>query len=784
MLRHRALVLVAVTLVTGALGWTVTQLPVVTAIRDYIPEDARGRLSFEAARERFGGEEVIFVAVEASDHFTEEGRARIQAVTSHYEDHPLVDRVLSLSSAQRMWSEGDTLRIERWFDGDDPAAIARDERIAGTLISEDRQLALFGLEMIPSEARFAAEPAVRAAMNEQLPAAAALGDRAAPPGTLRSMLDMSKQAFSIRLADGFAAHGYDAAKTHVVGFTPVLAHMVENSRQNLEVLFPITLLLIALTLWWLLRRGTEAVIPLLAVVPAVIWAVALGGLATGRLSILTSMAPVMVLVVGVSDVVHLITQFTHERVRGLDVESSIRVAFKKVGAACALTSLTTLLGFGSMILLPLPMSRELGVFAGLGVATAFVLSFVITPIALSVLRHPPLEETHRVDRLSLLLELCARMVRRHPVAIAGAGAVISLATVAVGMTVTFENSLTRKLAPDHPLRRSVVRVDEALSGSVEIEMLVDGGAAGAMESEAMFAALTTLAARVEAHPGIEQIFGLHDVIEQVHEEMGGEMTEGAVSQYLLLFEMSGGSDLDKLVDDTRRHARYSIRTRDGTAEGLVAIADEIEVMAAEIMPEGATVEMNGLAVLAARLGPRILSTSLQGFSFVLALIALLMAVLFRSARVGLLSLIPNMLPVGLGVVAVHVVFELVDADTLTFLAICIGVAVDDTIHFLARYRIERSTRDVRSDAVSATILEAGHGIVRTTVILVAGFSVLAWSDYVPLATMGWMLPITLASAVLLDLTLLPAMVELGLIDPGARTPASTVQPSLQAELTL
>ena len=796
MLRHRAAVLVAVVVISLGLGWVAARLPLVTAISDYIPEDAKGRVAFETARERFGGDEVVLVAVQADDHFTAAGLDRIRATTEALASNPLVERVLSLSNAQTMWieeSDPETLRIDTHLrEGPTPAqvraAVMADQRLAGNLISEDGELALFAVELVPSSDAVASDSVVRGEIARLVPGAASLG--AAAAGTMRSMLDMGKQAFSLELPAWFGARGYDAERTHAVGFTSVLAFMVAEARRNLLTLFPITVLLIALTLLWLLRRGVDALVPLLAVVPAVVWAVALGGLVCGRLTVLTSMAPVMVLVVGVSDVVHLITQFRHELARGYSRDDAIQVAFQKVGTACALTSVTTLVGFGSMILLPLPMSQELGVFAGLGVAAAFVLSFVLTPIALSFMRSEPAEKSGDLgaDRLSHLLAAAARLVHRHPVAIVAAGVVVSVFTVGVASTITVENSLTRKLAAEHPIRASVAVVDQALSGSVDFEVLVDGGAPGALEDPPMIAALSTFADRLKAHPGISSVIGVSDVLEQMHQVMAPSdaaklpSAEATIAQYLLLFEMSGGRDLDALVDDSRRYARYALRSYDGTAEGLVVIGEDIEAIGSQVLPKGATADAGGLSMLAARLGPRLLSTSLQGFATVLGLIAILMAILFRSLRVGLMSLVPNVLPVGLGVVTVHLVFEQVDADTLTFLAICIGVAVDDTIHFLARYRIERTGAASRADAVTATIHEAGHGIVRTSVILVAGFTVLGLSDYQPLATMGWMLPITLASAVLLDLTLLPAMVTLGLLDPKARADAAALpQAGLQLD---
>ena len=202
-----------------------------------------------------------------------------------------------------------------------------------------------------------------------------------------------------------------------------------------------------------------------------------------------------------------------------------------------------------------------------------------------------------------------------------------------------------------------------------------------------------------------------------------------------------------------------------SAEEAVDLADHIDSRARELLPQDVALQTSGIGLLAARIGPRALRSALKGLLAALCLIAVLIAVLFRSLRVGLLSLVPNLLPVAIGVFAVASSFEQVDLDTVNMLAVCLGIAVDDTIHFLARYRIERRNGASRPGAIEATILEAGHGILRTSLILTCGFAVMMLSDYQPVAHIGMMLPAVLAAAVILDLTLVPALARLGLLEP-------------------
>jgi predicted RND superfamily exporter protein len=514
---------------------------------------------------------------------------------------------------------------------------------------------------------------------------------------------------------------------------------------------------------------------MLCVGPAIIWAVAIGGVVFGRITLIATVAPVIVLVVGVSDVVHLITQYRHELARGHPRNEAIRLSFSHVGAACTLTSVTTLIGFGSMIFVPLPTAQELGVTAGIGVVAAFMLSFVLTPILLSYTTptEKDRQEAAEPDWMSHLLAGIGAFIRPRPGIVAAAGLLLTAVTIGVLLTHRVENSLTRKLKPGHPLRQSVKTVEANLGSSAEIEILIDTGKRGGVKDPAVINGLAALRTRLEEVPYVSETLSVLDPLERMHALMAPEMarktpipaeTREQVAQYFLLFEMSGGEELDALMDASGQHTRIILRGVDGTAEEVIEAAKDYDRWAAEELPDGTTAATNGIGLLAARLGPAIFEATLQGFGGALLLIAVMLGLLFRSVRVGALSLIPNLLPVAAGLVFVPILFEQIDVDTLTFIPVCVGIAVDDTIHFLARFRIERRKGLGRADAVTATIREAGHGIMRTSVVLIVGFSVCLLADYQPVAIVGLLLPATLVAAVVMDLTLAPAMAQLGWID--------------------
>lgn len=784
-LRYRFVWLFGITAVTLGLGYLALDLPLLTTLRDILPPTTPGMATYEPARARFGGDEAAYLVVEAEDHFTDGGLARLEAFTAAVAAHPFVERVVSPTRAQEMWAEGDELFIDRFARaGRAPAAVLKalrsDPVFARHLVSADGRFAMVVARAVPSTETVGQRRELQAAVRARTQHLPERFRRYRGENQARRLLEIAKQGLGTELVDLAVQSGYRAEQVHAIGFTPILAQLLREARENLSRLFPFAILVMWVAMWIVLRRPLDAMLPILCVIPAVVWAVALGGLLFGRLTLMSTIAPIMVLVVGVSDVVHLITQYRKERDDGIDHDRAIRRAFRKVGIACVMTSVTTLIGFGSMLFLPLPTSQELGVTAGIGVVAAFLLSFVLTPIALSLL--PPRWRDglpggvrwHRGSVLARGLRALGRLFqnRGRARAIAVVGVLFTLLSGLWLAQQRVENSLRHKLRPGHALRLSVEKIREALKSTGDVELLLFAEDAGAFKRPEVVRAVARLSEAIEREATVLETWSYLDVLKTLHAVMAPELAkvrplpderQEMVAQYLFLFELSGGDDLDPFIDDGQQHARIVVRGNDATAEEVMAAADRYDQLAREILPPGIRGETNGIGLLAARLGPVVLASTVQGFAGALLVIAFLMAVLFRSVRIGLLSLLPNLLPVAAGLGAIPLFFEQLDIDALIFVPVCVGIAVDDTIHFLARYRLERAEHS-GAEAVARTLMESGHGIVRSSVILGAGFLVLLLADYQPIAVVGFLLPLCIGAAVVMDLVVVPAMARLGWFD--------------------
>ena len=247
------------------------------------------------------------------------------------------------------------------------------------------------------------------------------------------------------------------------------------------------------------------------------------------------------------------------------------------------------------------------------------------------------------------------------------------------------------------------------------------------------------------------------------------MTPGAIAQYLLLFEVAGGERLEQLVDDSRHFLRLSVRLADGRFREAARIGNEIQRIAEATLAGHASSEPAGLQYLLGDWLDELIMGQRRGVGFAILSVAVMMILGLASVRVGLWSMIPNLLPLlALGGLLGYL-WDGVDSDVASVAMIAVGIGVDDTIHYLMRLRLEWQRHDNVSDAVAAAMDYAGRGIIITTIILVLGFLPFAFSGYLSLRFFGTLLPFCLVVALLADLVLVPAMVQIGWIRfPAAR----------------
>lgn len=749
-IRFRWPVLAILALVTAASAWNMTRAIVASSIgRMFLSEHPGYQLYLERQAE-FGNNDVIVAALEEPDLLSADVQKRLKKICRAIERYAPDSKVRSVLDVQHIDGEGEDLVVLKYADEARKAPdhrsevgkdLVRDPFARGLFVSMDGLSTAIVVELDTTKDR----PAEKG-----------------PP----------------LIAEIFAAFervGFAREKVHVVGVPATVATTVEETQFNLKRLFPLVCVVLLFTVWIMFRRFWPVAVSMIVALIAVVWTMGFAVLLDRQVSILTSMVPAIILIISFSDVIHLCSAYLLELGRGVSRKEAILAAGSDVGAACVLTSVTTFAGFVSLSLVPTPVFRTLGITLAFGVSVSLLIAITLVPIVWSLMRRPkPWKQgtTGRVQEfLDDFLEGVSGFSTRRAFWIVAFFAALTLAAAWGASQVRIETDMAKRMDEDHRLRVDGDWFRSHYSGSNMMDLYIETRSETDLLEPGLFASIARLQDNVEKLEDVDQVYSLVDLMEMIHREFGGgdgdadrlPASRQALAQYLLLFEMAGGEDLDRLVDFDRRTLRMTIHI---PGEGVVHTRDtgrKIEAIAGRELGDRATADITGLAFLMGDWIERIVEGQKNGLALAVLLITLMMMTGLRSWKVGLWSMIPNLLPLLVLGGYLGIFWGDVDSDLLGLAMIAIGIGVDDTVHFLMRFRIEVRRAPDTAEAIRRTFHFSGRGIVITTVILVAGFAPFALSDYLSLAVMGTLLPMTLIVALLADILLVPALVKLGWI---------------------
>jgi uncharacterized protein len=742
-LRYRWWVVGLIVLLTFGAGGILTQAVVSTDLaRMFLGEDP-GYYRYKDSIADFGSDNYIAYSLRLPDLFSERSRKRIEGLSADIGTHPEIESVDSIYSTLRVEDDGQRTRVLSYGDSLDEgvppkqlmADLEADPLLRDALLSKDGKHILLLVRLVFDETRTAEMgPIMMAAVEGK-------------------MMDA-----------GFLPEDW-----HRAGMLASIYGVIQETVFSITRVLPVVILVLLITVWLMFRRLWPVFVTMLVGGVSAIWTMSLSVLIDNRISVLIAMVPAVVLTVSFSDVIHLCSAYLMELRRGRTKHAAIVKSGTEVGWACLWTSVTTFVGFLALSFIPTPIFRQLGIVLASGVGVALLLAMTIGPVTFSFLKKPPAWDKGASRRLQLgidaFLGWIERLVLARPVTII----IISLAVFGFAgwgaSKIYIDVDFQARLSKDHPIRVDQEWFGEQFPGTGTISIFIDTGKKGGAKDPAVLAALTQFEMEVEALPDVDGLDGLPDLIRRVYgtwrkdDPDGLPDTREAVAQ--TLFVLEGNEGVAKLMDFEERRLRLLLRLPESGVRQMHNVGRRADELAKPLREMGIDVEVSGLAYLVGGWLDNVVDGQKKGVALALALVALMMMLALRSVSAGLISMIPNLLPlIALGGLA-GLLWDLVDSDTLAVAMMAIGIGVDDTIHFLMRFRIEMRRGRTPQAAMRETLRFSGRAIIITSIVLGAGFAPFAMSSYVPVQNMGTLLPFCFLVAVLADLFLVPAMAVLG-----------------------
>ena len=572
----------------------------------------------------------------------------------------------------------------------------------------------------------------------------------------------------VRFSRGLAAEAeerFPGIDFPLIGTVIINYAFSEATAGTTRTVLPAALAIMALILGVLTRGIAEVAATGLVIIFSIVAAMGLGGWAGLPLSSATAATPIIVLTVAVANCVHLLVTVQQRLGAGDSKRTAIVESIRVNLHPIFLASLTTSFGFLMMNFSEVPPYRHLGTLVAFGSGVSFALSVTFLPAALSLLplRTPGTER--RSDRT--ITAIAEFSVRRRTVLLWGSTAVI-LALLAAVPRNELNDVLTHFFNEDVDLRRNADFLDENLSGNTALEYSLVSSGPGNVADPAFLADVSAFADWYRAQPETRHVMVISDTFRRLNMNMHGDdpaayrlpASRELASQYLLLYELSlpFGLDLNNRLDVAKSATRMTVTAKTLSTRDTLELDARAKAWLAGNAPNFARVDSSGAALMFAHLGQRNIRAMLLGTTVAFLGISVLLIVAFRSLRIGLISLAPNFVPGVMGFGVWGLAVGEVGLALSVVMAMTIGIVVDDTVHFLSKYRLARREHGCApDDAVCYAFHKVGKALFTTTAILVAGFLVLGLSDFLPTGQMGQLTAVVIAFALVADFLFLPPL---------------------------
>jgi hypothetical protein len=572
-----------------------------------------------------------------------------------------------------------------------------------------------------------------------------------------------------------AQEEFTSLKPYVAG-GPVFNYEYDKLAQaDTGKLFLMIIVVQAGLLFWLGRGLRGVAVPLTVTILAVLWTMGSIVLMGFTMNLLTIALPTMLICVGIGDSMHGIAAF-HDKVdKGRTRLAALREAFSEVGGPIMLTSLTTAAGFLAYLTTHVKPYREMGVYIALGVIFAFVLSVILTPILYSFGKEYPKKSSkrHGSGVFGDVFDRFLDFTHRSVVAKKRTMVVVFSALMAVTFVGYFmmkvESNTSKLLFKDIPLRQTLDLIDERLGANLTLEFLLDTEKESGIKDPAFMQKLDDLMIYAEEHPLVTKAVSVTDVLKKMRRALHGNdpayyslpETKEAVAQYLFLYESSGGADLDRRVGFTYDTARLSLKTGSLDTGDARALEEDMKAKIDELFgKDEIKVVESGSMFRYIAMNDILFEGQSRSFFAALTVITIVMCLVLRSVKLGLISMVPNVFPVFLTMGFMGLMGLYMDVITVSFAAVIIGVAVDDTIHFFTRFRSEFHRLGKYEEALGATLRSVGRPLTFTTIILVVGNAVFMTSSMLGFFKLGLLFGVAFTWALLADFFFAQALILL------------------------
>ena len=697
-----------------------------TSIYDLLIENLSDSIRYQRAKKVFGSDEIIRVVVKADDIFDPATFTKIEILSEAFSKIEGVRRVISLPGIRQKIDPGRSWTIDQFAKVTSPVDLFKKN-----LISADRKVSAITL-ILESEA-------VQESVIEKI----------------NDIIDKDSGTLSL----------------YQIGMPLVSQALVRYTIKDFQTLPVFTLVLITLTLFVLFRRPGRVLLALMVIIIVLTWTFGLMALLQVPLSLLTMIVPVFLIAVGTAYCLHVISEYISNARLAQTANEAVIATFANSALPCTLAVVTTLFGVGSLFVNRIRAIQEFALFACFGLGSLLLVLLLLLPAVL-VLIPLPSQKKQGVTGIDKLLDrgldtIIGLSLKHQKAAFMSIGILSLLAVVGI-FFIQVETNPFEYFKKDIPIRRNFDDIYQKLSGSFAVSVIMESRQDYYFEDPQHISEIKRFQEYLETLHAVDKTISFADYVMLVHYALNkydskyylipqeAFETRMAINNYKGLL----GEELySPFMTPELNKANILMLTHISSSKDFLKIRDAILTHAQQNLPEHLAVEVTGFGVAIAASSHLLVAGQLKSILFGVILIFGIMFLMFLSGKVGLIAVLPNCFPIIMNFGIMGWMGIRLSPSTSLIASIAIGLAVDDTIHYLHRYNREFKKDLDKDRALRDTIKSVGKPIVFTTLTISIGFFVLMFSHFKPTAVFGFLMVITMLTALIGDLILLPALMR-------------------------
>ncbi len=537
---------------------------------------------------------------------------------------------------------------------------------------------------------------------------------------------------------------------------------------ELVLFLSISLILIITFLFICFRSAYGIIVPLITVFIAIIGVLGIMQITGKSLDVMSTLLPTILFVVGMSDAIHILNRYIEELRSGKEKIPAIKTTFKEVGLATFFTSLTTAVGFVTLISVPIKPMQDFGIYSAIGVLLAFIIAILFLPATLSLLGKPKIARKNSKQLFwNKILSKCFVFVLKNQGKIFITYIFVMIISVIGIFQLQVDYKLLEDLAEDNPLQQDFRFFEDNYSGIRPFEMAIYSKDSTSIFNYEIIKEMDKVEAYLYNQYDAGFILSPVSIIKSLNKATHGGSSSyykvpSKASQYKKLIKklkrLNIQSKLSNLVNKNKSVARFTGKMDDiGSKAVKEKNIDFHQFFQTKIDNNIIGYKMTGTALLVDKNNEFLATNMIIGLAIAFLLIAVLIGVIFKSIKMALLSIVPNVVPLAIIGGLMGFLGTNINMSTSIIFTIAFGIAVDDTIHFLSKYKVESSKGKSLLYSLKRTYLSTGKAIVLTTLILCGGFISLIFSDFKSTFLIGTYVGLILFLAVITDLLLLPIL---------------------------